>query len=107
MSISNRDTHRHTWMIPRPKRYLDPYLYSRLCCEIEKTLAESWSGNIENQKSFTKNLEKSNLKRKGYQYDENSGGPRTYFNQLECLGLVFKNKRIIILLSLEKQLPLE
>ena len=50
-------------------------------------------GNIENQKSFTKNLEKNNLKRKGDQYDENSGGPRTYFNQLECLGLVFKNKK--------------
>lgn len=93
MSISNRDTQRRTWMIPRPKRYLDPYLYSRLCSEIEKTLAESWSGNIENQKSFTKNLENQNLKRKGEQYDKNSGGPRTYFNQLECLGLIFKNKK--------------
>ena len=88
MSTPNKDKYRRTWMIPRPKRYLDPYIFSKLCCEIEKTLKDIWSGNIENQKSFTKNLEKNNLKRKGEQYDLNSGGPRTYLNQLECLGLI-------------------
>jgi len=91
--VKHKKGFRHTWMIPRPKRYLDPYKFSKICCEIEKTLSDEWSGNIENQKSFTKSLENQNLKKQGEQYDLNSGGPRTYLNQLECLGLIFKNNK--------------
>ena len=48
-----------------------------------------WEGNQSVQNTFTANLEKLGLKRPGVQYDPNSGGARTYFSQLESLGLLF------------------
>ncbi len=38
---------------------------------------------------LTKSLERVGLKREGVQYDIHSGGARTYFSQLESLGLFF------------------
>ena len=80
-------------MIPRNKRKIDSHKIARILCLIEKNLAEAWKGNIDNQNKFTKLLEKNKIKKKGDQYDKNSGGARTYLSQLEYLGLVFvKNK---------------
>jgi hypothetical protein len=39
---------------------------------------------------FCRALESSSLKRAGVQYDPQSGGPRTYFSQLKCIGLIFE-----------------
>jgi len=50
---------------------------------------EKWSGNQELQDAFCKSLEDASLKDSGEQYDPKSGGPRTYFSQLLCLGLIF------------------
>ena len=55
-----------------------------------------WSGNQKLQNTFCKALEDSGLKNPGVQYDPHSGGPRTYFAQLKCLGLIFeRNNRIV------------
>ena len=50
----------------------------------------AWSGNQSLQNMFCKALESSSLKKAGVQYDPNSGGPRTYFSQLKCIGLIFE-----------------
>lgn len=80
-------------MLPRAKRKIEPHTIALILCKIESNLAKgNWSGNISNQKAFTKSLEIDQIKRAGEQIDKNSGGARTYLNQLENLGLVFKNK---------------
>lgn len=79
-------------MLPRAKRRIEPHTIALILCKIESNLAKgNWSGNISNQKAFTKSLEIDQIKKAGEQIDKNSGGARTYLNQLENLGLVFKN----------------
>ena len=79
-------------MLPRNKRRIEPHTIALILCKIESILANgNWSGNIINQQSFTKSLEIDHIKKIGDQIDKNSGGARTYLNQLEYLGLVFKN----------------
>jgi hypothetical protein len=51
--------------------------------------SDEWSGNQEVQDAFCKALEAADLKDEGTQYDPKSGGPRTYFSQMKCLGLLF------------------
>ena len=89
MLVKHNNKFRHSWMIPRNIRRIDPHKIARILCLIEKNLTTDWKGNINNQKKFTKLLEQNLIKKTGDQYDKNSGGARTYLNQLEKLGLVF------------------
>ena len=92
MLVEYNKDYRHSWMLPRNKRRIEPHTIALILCKIENNLANgNWSGNISNQKEFTKSLEIDHIKRAGEQIDENSGGARTYLNQLENLGLVFKH----------------
>ena len=50
---------------------------------------DTWAGNQTAQDAFTQSLEDIGLKRAGVQYDLHSGGARTYYSQLESLGLFF------------------
>ena len=83
MLVKHNKNFRHSWMIPRNIRRIDSHKIARVLCLIEKNLAEDWKGNINNQKKFTKLLEQYFIKKKGDQYDKNSGGARTYLNQLD------------------------
>jgi hypothetical protein len=79
-------------MLPRNIRKIEPHKIALILCKIENNLANGiWKGNVNNQKAFTKSLEVDEIKKTGQQIDENSGGARTYLNQLENLGLVFQN----------------
>lgn len=78
-------------MFPRNIRRLYPWKISQILALLNQHLQfKLWSGNQSLQDQFCKALEKSSLKRPGTQYDPNSGGPRTYFSQLKCLGLIFE-----------------
>lgn len=93
MLVEYNKDYRHSWMIPRNIRRIDSHKIARILCLIEKNLSEVWEGNLQNQKRFTKLLEEYLIKREGDQRDKNSGGARTYLNQLEKLGLVFKKDK--------------
>lgn len=83
--------YRRMWMFPRNIRRISPWkvaqIISIMRCVVDST---SWSGRQEVQNSFCKALEAAGLKNPGEQYDPHSGGPRTYFAQLKCLGLIFQ-----------------
>lgn len=82
--------HRRVWMFPRNIRKIYPWKISQILSMIHMQLvSDVWMRNQALQNSFTANLEKFGLKREGVQYDPNSGGARTYFSQLESLGLLF------------------
>lgn len=84
------DEHRRAWMFPRNIRKIYPWKVSQILSMIHMQLENtSWSGNQGLQDTFTQNLENFGLKRPGEQYDPHSGGARTYFAQLESLGLLF------------------
>jgi len=91
MSLVTFDNiHRRVWMFPRNIRKIYPWKISQILSMIHMQLvSDVWMGNQALQNSFTTNLEKFGLKREGVQYDPNSGGARTYFSQLESLGLLF------------------
>jgi hypothetical protein len=86
---------RKTWMVPRNKRYIEPYKIVNII-RILRTIVgkEEWTGNQEIQNKFTKSLEQLGIKKTGAQRDENTGGARTYIAQLELLGLVFEKDGI-------------
>lgn len=82
--------HRRVWMFQRNIRKIYPWKVSQILSLMYMNLEnDTWSGNQTAQDSFTKSLEKVGLKKEGVQYDLHSGGARTYFSQLESLGLFF------------------
>jgi len=82
--------HRRVWMFQRNIRKIYPWKVSQILSLIHMNLEnDTWSGNQTAQDAFTKSLEEVGLKREGVQYDLHSGGARTYFSQLESLGLFF------------------
>lgn len=84
------DVHRRVWMFQRNIRKIYPWKVSQILSLIHMKLEnDTWSGNQTAQDAFTKSLEQVGLKREGVQYDLHSGGARTYFSQLESLGLFF------------------
>lgn len=84
------DVHRRVWMFQRNIRKIYPWKISQILSMIHMQLENDiWSGNQTLQDTFTSNLEHFGLKRAGVQYDPHSGGARTYFSQLEALGLLF------------------
>ena len=88
--VKHQSGYRHSWMVPRNKRYIDPYNLSRELCVLQKLLLENtWKGNQSNQNKFIKILQDLKIKKKGIPYDPHSGGGRTYINQLWSLGLTF------------------
>lgn len=90
MLVPHRSGFRRAWMFPRNIRAIPPWKVMQiLTILMDLTKGWSWSGNVETQKAFTKALEGLNLKTTGQQRDANSGGARTYWAQLEGLGLVF------------------
>jgi hypothetical protein len=77
-------------MFQRNIRKIYPWKVSQILSLIHMNLEnDTWSGNQTAQDAFTKSLEEVGLKREGVQYDLHSGGARTYFSQLESLGLFF------------------
>ena len=82
--------HRRVWMFPRNIRKVYPWKIAQILSMIHMQLEnDTWAGNQTIQDTFTSNLEQFGLKRSGVQYDPHSGGARTYFAQLESLGLLF------------------
>jgi hypothetical protein len=91
--VSFNEQYRRAWMFQRNKRKIYPWQISQMLSMIHMQLEnDTWSGNQDIQNQFTKNLEKFKLKKTGEQYDSKSGGARTYFSQLESLGLLFTKK---------------
>ncbi|EQC44473.1 restriction endonuclease FokI, C-terminal domain protein [Bacteriovorax sp. BSW11_IV] len=79
-------------MFPRNIRKIHPWKISQLVSifnELNRNSEYEWHGKQDIQDRFCKLLEETGLKRVGDQYDPKSGGPRTYYKQLELLGLVF------------------
>jgi len=77
-------------MFPRNIREIPPWkMMQILTLMMDLSKGWSWAGNRASQMAFTKALESMNLKTSGHQRDANSGGARTYWAQLEGLGLVF------------------
>lgn len=92
--VTYDEKYRHSWMIPRNKRYIDPYNLNRELCVLQKILlSDDWIGNQENQNKFMKILKDIGLKQGGKPYDPHSGGGRTYINQLWLLGLTFQQEK--------------
>ena len=83
---------RQIWMFPRNKRRVvaleTAIMLRALVVASEK--GTTWSGDQAQQNKFSKILEELGLKGGGNQIDKNSGGPRTYIAQFQCLGLVSK-----------------
>jgi hypothetical protein len=83
---------RQIWMFPRNKRRVvaleTAIMLRALVIASEK--GTTWSGDQAQQNKFSKILEDLGLKAGGNQIDKNSGGPRTYISQFQCLGLVSK-----------------
>jgi hypothetical protein len=83
--------HRMIWMFPRNIRRISPWKIAQIITILQDaTNGSSWAGRQDIQNIFCKALEAADLKRPGEQYNPNSGGPRTYFAQLKCLGLLFQ-----------------
>lgn len=88
--IQSDGIHRRMWMFPRNIRKIYPWKVTQILSMIHMQLEDdNWSGNQSLQNTFTENLERFKLKSPGVQYDPHSGGARTYFSQLESLGLLF------------------
>ena len=84
----NPDT-RRIWMFPRNIRDIKPWkLYRILKVLMQCEEVDQYSG--EEQKMMYKLLEASGIKKPGDTRDRNPGGMRTYFSQLETLGLIFR-----------------
>lgn len=83
---------RQIWMFPRNKRRLIALDISIMlrALAIASEKGTTWGGNQAQQDKFSKMLETHGLKNGGNQIDENSGGPRTYIAQFQCLGLLSK-----------------
>lgn len=83
---------RQIWMFPRNKRRVvaleTAIMLRALVITSEKGTV--WGGDQAKQNEFAKALEELGLKAGGNQIDQNSGGPRTYIAQFQCLGLVTK-----------------
>lgn len=85
------ERYRSSWMFTRPKRDIRPWKISQiLSAFLTNTSSIKWSGNQDAQNTFTKILEDFELKKAGHQYDQNSGGARTYRALLKSLGLIFE-----------------
>ena len=85
--------YRRTWMFPRNIRRIHPWKIAQICAVFKQISQErTWSGNQALQDAICKALESCGLKTQGEQYDLKSGGPRTYFAQLKCLGLIFQRE---------------
>lgn len=83
-------------MFPRNSRKIYPWKVAQTCQVIEEaTSGKDWSGNQDLQNSLSEILEKSGLKSGGTKVDPNSGGARTLRSQLECLGLIYKEEKLI------------
>jgi hypothetical protein len=91
--VKHNPDYRRIWMFPRNIRRIHPWKIAQICILFNQFFhTESWSGNQTMQNKLCKALEKAGLKTVGVQRDLNSGGPRTYFAQLKCLGLIFQRE---------------
>ena len=82
---------RRIWMFPRNIRDIAPWkLYKILKVLIQCEDVNQYSG--EEQQMMYRLLDESGIKKKGNTRDKNPGGMRTYYSQLETLGLVFKTE---------------
>lgn len=80
---------RRVWMFPRNIRDIAPWkLYKILKVLLQCDSLDQYSG--EDQKMMYRLLEESGIKKPGSIRDRNPGGMRTYYSQLETLGLVFR-----------------
>lgn len=82
---------RRIWMFPRNIRDIAPWkLYKILKVLMQCEDINQYSGD--EQKMMYKLLEESGIKKKSETRDKNPGGMRTYYSQLETLGLVFREE---------------
>ena len=80
---------RRIWMFPRNIRDIAPWkLYKILKVLLQCEDVNQYSG--EEQQMMYRLLDESGIKKKGKTRDKNPGGMRTYYSQLETLGLVFR-----------------
>ena len=82
---------RRVWMFPRNIRDIRPWKLYRII-KILMQCEEMDQYSAEDQKMMYKMLEESGIKKTGDTRDRNPGGMRTYYAQLETLGLVFRVK---------------
>ena len=84
-------TTRRMWMFPRNIREITPWkIYGVLKLLMQSDDMNQYSR--EDQKVIYQLLEEANIKKPSATRDKNPGGMRTYYAQLECLGLIFKTK---------------
>lgn len=89
--VSHNEQYRNLWMFPRNIRRIEPWKISQILVLFMQYIDNCGTlrGNQDIQNSFCKALENAGLKKAGFQYDEHSGGIRTYLAQIKSLGLIF------------------
>lgn len=82
---------RRVWMFPRNIRDIAPWkLYKILKVLLQCEDINQYSGA--EQQMMYRLLEESGIKKEAKTRDKNPGGMRTYYSQLETLGLIFKQE---------------
>ncbi|MCK9331261.1 MAG: hypothetical protein M0Q94_15400, partial [Candidatus Cloacimonetes bacterium] len=89
--LSFDENTRRVWMFPRNIRNIAPWkLHQYLKVLLQYNDQEAIDAST--QQAMYSLLDEMGLKRKAETRDKNPGGMRTYFSQLECLGLIFKKQ---------------
>jgi len=84
--------YRRIWMFPRNIRRITPWKAAQIMQLIITNLESSeWRNDQDLQNKLYNSLVDLGIKKSGSVRDINSGGMRTYFSQLKCLGLIFKS----------------
>lgn len=90
--LSFDDNTRRVWMFPRNIRNIEPWKLHQILTVLMEYAQTSDVSSQQVQDLLYSILASIGLKRDAILRDPKSGGMRTYFAQLECLGLVFKKK---------------
>lgn len=84
--------YRKIWMFPRNIRRITPWKSAQILQLIITNLESTeWKNDQEFQNKLYYSLVDLGVKKSGSVRDIQSGGMRTYFSQMKCLGLIFKS----------------
>ena len=90
--LSFDENTRRVWMFPRNIRNIEPWKLHQILAVLMEYVQNSDFNSQEVQNLLYSILASVGVKGNAMLRDPKSGGMRTYFAQLECLGLVFKKK---------------
>lgn len=91
MLLSFDESTRRIWMFPRCIRYIEPWKLHQILNVLMMHSNNLDHFSTEDQKLIYRLFDEVGIKRKGETRDNNPGGTRTYYAQLETLGLVYSS----------------